>query len=112
MKLLIVMLLLLIVALQYRAWFSDEGYFAAQTLAKGLERQRDRAEMLRQRNRRLAREVMALKEGYAAVEARARSDLAMIRDGETFYIVDEEPLPGDTGALPGSASQPAWDEDR
>ena len=90
MKVLVLSLLLLVAGLQYRAWFSDDGYLAVRELTKGFEQQRRRAEFQRQRNRILAAEVLALKKGHAAVEARARADLGMIRDGETFYIVAEE----------------------
>jgi cell division protein FtsB len=31
--------------------------------------------------------VQALKSGSAGVEARARSELGMIKEGETFYLV-------------------------
>lgn len=77
----------LLLALQYKAWFGDAGSFAAAALDAQVETQRDRAELLAQRNRLLTGEVLALKAGYAAVEARARSDLGMIKQGETFYLV-------------------------
>lgn len=102
MKLFVVLLVLLIGALQYRAWFSDDGYFAVQALNERLERQQSRAELQRQRNRLLAAEVLALKKGHAAVEARARADLGMIRKGEKFYIVAEEAAPGNSGEPPGT----------
>ncbi len=90
MKLLVTALVLLILGLQYRAWFSDDGYFAARALGERLEEQQQQSERQRQSNRRLAAEVVALKKGNAAVEARARTDLGMIREGETFYIVADE----------------------
>jgi cell division protein FtsB len=37
----------------------------------------------------LESEILDLKNGLEAVEERARSDLGMIRDGETFYMVIE-----------------------
>ena len=43
--------------------------------------------LLDERNRVLTTEVMALKEGLVAVEARARTDLGMVSEGETFYLV-------------------------
>ena len=101
MKLLIALLIVIVAGMQYRAWFSDDGYFAATALAERLERQQRRAELQRQRNRILAAEVLALKKGHAALEARARADLGMIREGETFYILAEEAAPGSTGELPG-----------
>lgn len=103
MKLLIAALIVVVAGLQYRAWFSDDGYFAARALTERLEQQQRRAELQRQRNRILAAEVLALKNGHAAVEARARADLGMIRAGETFYIVAEEAAPGSIEELPESA---------
>ena len=44
---------------------------------------------LQQRNDALAAEVEDLKSGEAAVEERARSELGMIKPGETFYRVVE-----------------------
>lgn len=96
MRLLVIVLLLLFAGLQYRAWFSDDGYFALQALTERYQQQQRRAEFERQRNRILAAEVLALKKGHAAVEARARADLGMVREGETFYIVAEEVAAGDT----------------
>ena len=45
---------------------------------------------LRQRNEALAAEVQDLKSGEAAVEERARSELGMVKPGETFYRVIED----------------------
>jgi cell division protein FtsB len=87
----IVVLLLAGLYLQYKFWFSDVGYFRDQALAKEVIKQRQRLTALQERNRILAAEVRAQKDGLAAVEARARSDLGMIKDGETFYLVDTEP---------------------
>ena len=41
----------------------------------------------RDRNRQLAAEVRDLKQGFAALEERARNDLGMIGGNETFYQV-------------------------
>ena len=46
---------------------------------------------LEQRNEQLAAEVENLKSGEAAAEERARSELGMIKPGETFYRVVEPP---------------------
>ena len=77
--------------LQYKYWFSDVGYFRDQALEREVVKQGQRLTALEERNRILAAEVRAQKHGLAAVEARARSDLGMIKEGETFYLVDSEP---------------------
>jgi len=93
MRALLVILLILVALLQHKAWFSDVGHVAAEGLRAQLRDEATRADAMADRNRRLTAEVMALKrgaqDGYAAVEARARSDLGMIRQGETYYLVPE-----------------------
>jgi len=85
------LLLLLVLGLQSQFWFGDSGYFKAAALKAQLAAEERRAELQRQRNRLLRGEVMALTGSDAAVEARARADLGMIKDGEVFYIVTDEP---------------------
>ena len=74
--------------LQYKYWFSDVGYFRARSLATEVTKQEQRLDRLHERNRILTAEVLAQKDGLAAIEARARSDLGMIKEGETFYLVN------------------------
>jgi cell division protein FtsB len=89
-KLLFILLGLLLV-LQVRLWVSDEGYRSAWRLAAQLESQEQENEKLRERNRALAAEVADLKTGLDAVEEIGRSELGMIRSGETLYqVVDSE----------------------
>ena len=100
MRIFIAILIALLMGLQYKAWFSDVGYIAAQTLREKVAHQNARTEVLETRNRLLTAEVLALKEGLDAVEARARSDLGMIKPGETFYLVPE--------AIPGNMPRNPW----
>ena len=94
LRLSIVVMLGLSMALQYKYWFSDVGFFRAATLDTEVLRQQQLLARLQERNRILAAEVMAQKHGLGAVEARARSDLDMIRPGETFYLVNARPADG------------------
>ena len=89
MRVIVGILLVLLLVLQYKAWLGDAGCREAVALREQVARQNARAEMLAERNRLLTAEVLALKQGYAAVEARARSDLGMIGPGETFYLVPD-----------------------
>ena len=91
MKTVAAVLLLLLLGLQYQVWFGNGGYFNAAALKAQLKAEERRAEVQKQRNRLLRGEVMALTESDAAVEARARTDLGMIKDGEVFYIVTDRP---------------------
>ena len=47
----------------------------------------------KQRNETLNAEVRDLKQGNAAIEERARSELGMIKQDEVFYQVIDQPLP-------------------
>jgi cell division protein FtsB len=84
-----VLFVLAALALQYKYWFSDVGYFRAETLAVEVTKHEQRLDRLIERNRILAVEVRAVKHGLDAVEARARSDLGMVKPGETFYLVNQ-----------------------
>jgi cell division protein FtsB len=84
-------LLALLVLLQLRLWVSDDGYRSAWRLADQVATQERENEELRERNRALAAEVGDLKTGLDAIEEIARSELGMIRTGETlFQVVDVE----------------------
>lgn len=88
-------LLALLALLQVRLWVSDDGYRASWRLAEQITTQQQENEGLRERNRALEAEVGNLKTGLEAVEEIARSELGMIREGETLYQVvdvdDDQP---------------------
>lgn len=89
MRFLVVLGVMLLIGLQYRLWFGSSGVVERAELGDRLEVQRQRTAVLRERNRILASEVEALKAGPDALEARARSELGMVKEGETFYLVIE-----------------------
>ena len=87
MKAIIGILMLVLVLLQWRLWVGDGGVQELMQLEQELAAQRAENEALQQRNQMLESEILDLKNGEEAVEERARSDLGMIREGETFYMV-------------------------
>ncbi len=89
MKFLIAVLLLLIVLLQYRLWFGDGSIQQNKAYQQRLDQLKIQAEEKRQRNEALYAEVLDLRKGNEAVEERARYDLGMIREEETFFQVIE-----------------------
>jgi cell division protein FtsB len=90
MKLFAAFLLVLLVALQYRLWLSDDGVRQLVTLRRAVAAQKKENDDLLRRNTELAGEVKDLKGGYSAVEEHARYDLGMIGGKETFYqIIDQ-----------------------
>ena len=95
LRLVLVLLVALLAWLQYRLWFGQGGAGDVQALSQQVHQQERDNGGLRQRNAEVAAEVEDLKSGEAAVEERARSELGMIKPGETFYRV-VEPASGST----------------
>ena len=96
----IAIVVILLLSVQYRLWIDADGYQALRQLQQELAQQRAKNQELRQQNRQLQAEVNDLKQGLAAIEERAREDLGMIKDGETFIQVIDPPT------TPGSAPTP------
>jgi len=91
---LLLVLALLLAWLQYRFWFGPGNSGEVMMLEAQVENQKRDNAGLQQRNDALAAEVKDLKEGEAAIEERARSELGMIKPGEKFYRVGEDaPVP-------------------
>ena len=85
MRALIAILLVLIVFVQYRIWVGKDSLVDVWHLQQAVGTQREENEQLKLRNQQLAAEVRDLKDGLAAVEARAREELGLVRKGETLY---------------------------
>ena len=87
MRILAVILGLCLVLLQYRLWVSDQGMREIWRLSQAVEAQTAANAEQRGRNAQLLAEVADLKVGLAALEERARSELGMVGNSETFYQV-------------------------
>jgi cell division protein FtsB len=83
-------LLLLLAWLQYRLWGPGGSLDEVARLRQAIEVQQQEKAALEERNRTLEAEVQDLKQGSDAIEERARSELGMIKQGETFYLLIEE----------------------
>lgn len=97
MRPLAVALILLIAAIQYPLWLGKGGWLRVRDMDRQVSAQRAVNESLAARNAMVEAEVHDLKQGYAAVEERARSELGMIKSDEIFFqILDRKPaLPPD-----------------
>lgn len=95
MRWLYVVLTLLFVGLQWKLWIGDGSLAEVWHLKHAVADQQAENEQLRERNRALDAEVKDLKQGLDAIEERARVELGMIKQDETFYQLVEEPQPGD-----------------
>lgn len=89
MKVLWSIMVILIVLLQVRLWVGEGSYAQVWGLNDTIESQRQENARLAARNERLYAEVRNLGSGQGAVEERARKDLGLIRDDETFFLVVE-----------------------
>jgi cell division protein FtsB len=87
MRILIIILIVMLAMLQYRLWFGDGGLRSVVVLRKQVAEQKALNQQLQERNKVLMAEIQDLKSGRQAVEERARSDLGMVKNGETFYQV-------------------------
>ncbi len=89
MKVLWSIMVILIVLLQVRLWVGEGSYAQVWSLGETIDEQRRENATLAARNERLYAEVRNLGSGQVAVEERARKDLGLIRDDETFFLVLE-----------------------
>lgn len=84
----------MLACLQYRLWFAQGSLAEQHRLEQQLREQTEVNRRLQERNAVVEREVLELKSGTRAIEQRAREQLGLIREGETFYMVVEKPNPG------------------
>lgn len=87
----------ILIGLQYPLWLGDGGVLALWKLKQEIAAQQLENAGLKERNLALEAEVRDLKEGYEALEERARAELGMVRRGETFYQIIEN-----TGSRPAA----------
>jgi len=109
MKWLSLALLVVVLATQYRLWLSGDGVREVTQLRESVAAQRAENQRLAERNRQLAEEVRDLKQGFAALEERARSDLGMVAGNETYFQVVPPAGKGSAPAprLPSGTTAPA-----
>ena len=93
MRWLTVGLLALIAMLQYPLWLGKGGWLKVWDYDRQLQQQKEMTKKLEIRNAGLDAEVRDLKQGYDAIEERARFELGMIRQDESFVQIPEK-VPG------------------
>ncbi|MCG7872578.1 MAG: cell division protein FtsB [Candidatus Thiodiazotropha lotti] len=87
MRIIIAILVALLMFLQYRLWVGEGSLAEVNNLKDEIGALQQELIGLRKRNHALQAEVEDLRSGQAAIEERARSELGMIKEGETFYQV-------------------------
>lgn len=83
-------LIALLVLLQYPLWLGKGGWLRVWDVDQQLQQQKESNRKLEVRNAGLDAEVRDLKQGYDAIEERARFELGMIRQDEVFVQVPEK----------------------
>ena len=97
MKTLLAILILVLIGLQYKLWFGDGSLSEIVQLSRELEIQKQKLRELEERNKILEAQVLDLQNGLDAFEEKARNDLGMIKEGETFIQL----IPQEAGAADG-----------
>ena len=105
MRIFAIILGISLILLQYRLWLSDHGMREVWRLTSEIDAQGVANREQRERNRQLLAEVTDLKVGLAALEERARSELGMVGNSETFYqvVTPATPVPAAPAAITARA---------
>ena len=82
-------LVFFILQLQYRLWFGDGSVQQVQEYQQRLDILKKEGQEKKERNDALYAEVLDLRKGDEAIEERARYELGMIKEKETFFQVIE-----------------------
>tara|TARA_X000001036_G_scaffold214420_1_gene200874 strand:+ start:670 stop:909 length:240 start_codon:yes stop_codon:yes gene_type:complete len=79
----------MIAVLQFQLWIGDDSVRSLNLLEDQVAEQKRINMSLEDRNKKLEIEIVDLKTGVEAIEERARSELGMIEQGETFFLIVE-----------------------
>ncbi|WP_263772710.1 cell division protein FtsB [Propionivibrio soli] len=102
MRWLSVALVALLALLQYPLWIGKGGWLRVWDVDHQLQQQKEANKQLEVRNGGLDAEVRDLKQGYDAIEERARFELGMTRQDEVFVQIPEKPTPPQAEKKPSS----------
>ena len=94
-------MVLVLAMLQYRYWFGDASVREIESLERAIEQQQEVNASLRRRNEHRMVEVRELHSGVEGIEAMAREEMGMIKQGETFILL----IPEDASAAVGHGAR-------
>ena len=86
-KMMMLALVVLIGTLQYRLWFGKNSIADYRTMQSQVDDLSGQNANLKQRNNLLKADIEDLQLGLESMEERARNELGMIKQGETFYRI-------------------------
>lgn len=90
MRTLILLLVVLLVGLQFKLWVGNGSFAEVWRHSRAVKEQQQENARLEERNKTLDAEVLDLKQGLESIEERARSELGMVKQNETFFQIIEE----------------------
>ena len=85
---------ILFVWLQYQLWFDETGVFSSIEMEEKIAEQVELNQAIEARNQGLAEEIIAIKSGLESIEAKARKELGMVKQDETYFIVVKPKIEG------------------
>ncbi len=91
MNRLLIAILVLLCLLQYRLWMGENSLPESLHIREQIRLQKESNAKLIERNQVLKEEINDLRRGTEAIEERARNELGMVKEGETFFRVVGEP---------------------
>lgn len=103
----LIILVALLAALQYPLWMGKGGWLKAWETDRALAGQIERNQRLEQRNAALEAEVRDLKNGFEAIEERARFELGLVKPGEIFVQIPLAQPPAASYTPPPVIPKPA-----
>ncbi|MGQ8366270.1 cell division protein FtsB [Glaciecola sp. 1036] len=80
-------LLVLLGLLQYRLWFGKNSIADYRQMQQQIDLMQQQNAKLTQRNQLLRADIEDLESGLESMEERARNELGLIKEGETFFRI-------------------------
>lgn len=93
MRIIMAVLVVLLIALQIQVW---QERARLKSLDQRLQEQNETNVELKARNDALFAEVQDLRIGLEAIEERARAELGLVGEGETFYLIVDPEIVGES----------------
>ncbi len=91
MRMVMVVLVVVLVLLQYKLWFSATGVPQWLYLQQQLKTQQATNQKISAQNDAVEANIVGLKSGEEALEEQARFELGMVKDDEEYYQLIDRP---------------------
>lgn len=89
-RIIVAILVLMTVGLQARLWIGEGSLAHVSGLRIEVDKRISENNQKQWRNEILKAEIVDLRDGLEAIEAKARNELGLIKEGETFFLLLED----------------------